>query len=223
MTAPTAAELLHIRMDALFTYADGRMQYVNEPWRQTVPAPLFHAGRTAEGEVLYRFGQQTHPEALARARALLSGGIWDAEAYLEALGGGRAEEEVCFWYPGRQRPRTQCRCLVPTDAALLSETFPGYEEELPFAVPYLGCFRDGRIVSICRSVRMGRGFEAGIATLPAYRRQGCALDVLHGWTAAVLDRGVLALYSANLQNTASCALAEKAGFLPYAQTLEIWR
>ncbi len=47
--AYTEAELLRIRMDCLFTCEAGRMLYVNEPWRQTVPAPLLHAGRTLGG------------------------------------------------------------------------------------------------------------------------------------------------------------------------------
>ena len=79
--AYTEAELLRIRMDCLFTYEAGRMLYVNEPWRQTVPAPLLHAGRTLEGEICYRFGQQVSPGAMSGAQAMLESGVWDADAY----------------------------------------------------------------------------------------------------------------------------------------------
>ena len=46
--------------------------------------------------------------------------------------------------------------------------------------------------------RQGQGHEAGIATLPAYRRQGCALEALRSWTAAVLEQGIIPLYSTDL-------------------------
>lgn len=75
MMAYTEAELLRIRMDCLFTYEAGRMLYVNEPWRQTVPAPLLHAGRTLKGEICYRFGHQVSPGAMSGAQAMLESGV----------------------------------------------------------------------------------------------------------------------------------------------------
>lgn len=146
MMAYTEAELLRIRMDCLFTYEAGRMLYVNEPWRQTVPAPLLHAGRTLEGEICYRFGQQVSPGAMSRAQTMLESGVWDADAYGKVLGGSRSKREICFWYPGKQVPAADCHALVPEEAPLLSATFPGYEEELPFASPYMACFRNGQIL-----------------------------------------------------------------------------
>ena len=74
--AYTEAELLRIRMDCLFTCEAGRMLYVNEPWRQTVPAPLLHAGRTLGGEICYRFGQQVSPGAMSGAQAMLESGVY---------------------------------------------------------------------------------------------------------------------------------------------------
>ena len=139
--AYTEAELLRIRMDCLFTYEAGRMLYVNEPWRQTVPAPLLHAGRTLEGEICYRFGQQISPSAMSEAQAMLESGVWDADAYGKVLGSSRSKREICFWYPGKQVPAADCHALVSEEAPLLSATFPGYEEELPFASPYMACFR----------------------------------------------------------------------------------
>ena len=88
--AYTEAELLRIRMDCLFTCEAGRMLYVNEPWRQTVPAPLLHAGRTLEGEICYRFGQQVSPGAMSGAQAMLESGVWDADAYGKVLGSSRS-------------------------------------------------------------------------------------------------------------------------------------
>ena len=69
---------------------------------------------------------------------------------------------------------------------------------------------------------MGQGHEAGIATLPAYRRQGWALEALRSWAASGLERGIVPLYSTGLHHAASRGLASKGGFVAYAQTLEIW-
>ena len=69
---------------------------------------------------------------------------------------------------------------------------------------------------------MGQGHEAGIATLPAYRREGCALEGLRRWAGSVLGPGIVPLYSTDLHHAASRGLASKGGFVAYAQTLEIW-
>lgn len=37
-------ELLKLHMDCMFTYEEGRMVYVNEPWGAITPAPLLFAG-----------------------------------------------------------------------------------------------------------------------------------------------------------------------------------
>ena len=79
---------------------------------------------------------------------------------------------------------------------------------------------DGRIVCVCRSVRKGRAYEAGIETLASCRRQGHALCALSAWTAEVLRLGVVPLYAAHADNAPSLSLAKKAGYLPYAHTFE---
>ena len=69
---------------------------------------------------------------------------------------------------------------------------------------------------------LDEGFIANLAVHPAYRRQGCALEALRSWTAAVLEQGIIPLYSTDLHHAASRGLASKGGFVAYAQTLEIW-
>ena len=93
-------------------------------------------------------------------------------------------------------------------------------EELPAATPFVGRLLDGRIVCVCRSVRKGRAYEAGIETLASCRRQGHALCALSAWTAEVLRLGVVPLYAAHADNAPSLSLAKKAGYLPYAHTFE---
>ncbi len=79
---------------------------------------------------------------------------------------------------------------------MIVATFQECVEEIDTAQPYAGCFCDGRIVSICRSVRKERGHEAGIETLPAYRRRGYGQAVLKRWTAAVRQQGFVPPYTA---------------------------
>lgn len=132
----------------------------------------------------------------------------------------------CAWTPCIPAAATGWRAptsrglLTPRDAALLAETFPEEVEELPAATPFVGRLLDGRIVCVCRSVRKGRAYEAGIETLASCRRQGHALCALSAWTAEVLRLGVVPLYAAHADNAPSLSLAKKAGYLPYAHTFE---
>ncbi len=216
-------ELLQIRMEALFTYDGPYMLRVNEPWQQTSPAPLLHAGRTLQGEIRCCFSRQADPSAVAKAQELLARGVWEAEAYAALFGTERCQQEVCYSYPRLDVPGSRCRALSLSDKPALAAAFGDCAQELATASPYMGCEQDGSIVSICRSVRKGRGHEAGIETLPAYRRQGHALEALRGWTAAVLALDAVPLYSANRNNLPSQRLAEKCGYIPYAHTLEVWQ
>ncbi len=111
--------------------------------------------------------------------------------------------------------------LTPADAPALAASFHDCVEELADAQPYVGAVRDGQVVSICRSVRKGAAHEAGIETLPAFRRQGYGLAALGCWTASVQQAGAVPLYSASLHNTPSVSLAQKAGYTLYAHTFQI--
>ncbi|KAK8875636.1 hypothetical protein M9Y10_005808 [Tritrichomonas musculus] len=169
-------------MDCLFTYEGNRMLLVNEPWGSTASAPLLLAGRTVQGEILYRFGKHVDDNFIEKAESLLS----------------------------------------PADSNLLRSSFGECLEELATAQPYVGYFSDDQIVSICRSVRKGRGHEAGIETLPKYRRRGFGESVLKEWISEVQKKGIVPLYSASKDNVASLNLATKVGFHKYADAIEIW-
>lgn len=218
----TEKELLGLHIGCLFTYENGCMLHINEPWGSAEPAPLLFAGRTAGGEVLGCFGKRASPAFIKAAEALLSRGIWESTVYEKALCVSRISLEVCFYFPQQAAPISNCRLLTADDTPLLAASFPECAGELDTAQPYIGYIQDGRIVSICRSVRKGRAHEAGIETLPALRRRGYALAALKRWTAAVLQQGHLPFYSALPENTASLQLAQKAGYQPYAQGLQIW-
>lgn len=150
-----------------------------------------------------------------KVQALLSRDAEDIAGYRREFRANRCTQEACFHYPGPEGPEEgEARVLTAEDGPLLVLTFEEDVEELPTATPFVGRVWEGQVVSIGRSVRRGRGHEAGIETLPEYRRQGHALAALRGWTGEVLQQGAVPLYSAARENAASLALAEQAGLCP---------
>lgn len=219
----TEEELLQIRMDCLFTYEGGKMSKINEPWGSTANAPLLHAGRTNQGQILYRFSQMADTIFIHTAETLIQKGIWDITTYLKELKCSHFNKEICFYYPTKIDFSTPSCCLINTiDSELLSSTFKDEIDELESAQLFFGYLLNGQIVSICRSVRIGRGHEAGIETNPSFQRRGFASSVLKCWISAVQKQKSIPLYSANTDNVASLNLAKKVGFVKYAESIEIW-
>lgn len=88
----------------------------------------------------------------------------------------------------------------------------------PEKFPLIGVIIDGRLVSLAHSSwRTSEACELGIDTLPEARRKGFALAATIVWTQAVLQEGLVPLYSALAENSASLRLAEKAGYRIFAQ------
>ena len=57
----------------------------------------------------------------------------------------------------------------------------------------------------------------GIDTLPEARRRGYALAATIVWAQTVLREGLVPIYSALAENTASLRLAAAAGYRPFAR------
>jgi hypothetical protein len=88
--------------------------------------------------------------------------------------------------------------------------------------PVFGVVIDGRLLSIAHSSRRtSQACELGIDTLPEARRRGYALAATVLWAAAVAAEGLLPLYSAFAENTASLALAAAAGYRPFAHGVTV--
>ncbi len=223
MTKYSEKELLEMHLDCLFTYEGERMVTVNEPWGCSAPAPLLITGRTVTGEVSYRFGQRATSEFIRETQRLLAGGIWDFAQYQKHLGIQIGSQEICFAASSLSplEKKHHCRILTVKDESLLQQSFREGKEEIVTAQPYVGCFCDGKIVAICRSVRKGKAHEAGIETMKDYQRRGFGLAALDCWTSAVMQQGHVALYSAAQQNAASQAMAQKGGYVPYAEAFSI--
>ncbi len=92
--------------------------------------------------------------------------------------------------------------------------------------PLVGVIESDRLLCLAHSSRRtSAACELGIDTLPTARRKGYALAATIMWTHLILQEGLVPLYSAFAENTASLHLAEKAGYRAFARgaTFEIER
>jgi RimJ/RimL family protein N-acetyltransferase len=84
--------------------------------------------------------------------------------------------------------------------------------------PLIGVVISGRLLSLAHSSRRTReACELGIDTVPEARRKGYALAATIVWTHAVLQEGLVPIYSALAENTASLRLATAAGYRAFAR------
>lgn len=140
--------------------------------------------------------------------------VWD-----QAL---KMRREIVFHAP-RISPTQQAqsqqfaRILTAEDVDLLNAMRP---EEAPITLkpqktPYIGVVIDGQLVSIAHSSRKtSSACELGIDTIGAARRRGYAAAATVLWTALVQQQGLVPIYSAYAENTASLHLAQTTGYLP---------
>jgi hypothetical protein len=116
--------------------------------------------------------------------------------------------------------RSMARRLAPADRALLAAFDPDVASCLDRGgcAPVCGVVADGRLASLAHSSRRtATACELGVYTLPEARRRGSGLAVTVLWTRAVMDEGLVPLYSALAVNAASLALAAAAGYRPFAR------
>lgn len=117
--------------------------------------------------------------------------------------------------------RTLARPLGEHDRAAVEEFEPGesaYYLDAPRRAPVIGAFLDGRLAAIAHSSRhTAQACELGVDTAVWARRRGLGLAVTTLWTAGVRNEGLVPLYSALAENTASLALAYAAGYRPFAR------
>ncbi len=86
------------------------------------------------------------------------------------------------------------------------------------AAPYVGVVRDGEVVSVCYSSRVGEeACEAGLETVTAFRGQGLGALAARAWASRVQRSGRLALYSTTWENVASQRVARKLAAEAYGE------
>lgn len=110
------------------------------------------------------------------------------------------------------------RVLTMQDRPLVA-AFSDYDEDYfqPDRYPFVGVVIDGRLLSLAHSsARIKDACELGIDTLPEARRKGYALAATILWAYTVSQEGIVPLYSARADNTASLRLADAAGYRAFA-------
>lgn len=215
-------------VNALFTH-DVRLRLlrVNEPGGGP-PAPRFYLGRTRLGHVC-RFRADL-PESLIAELT----GLYEVEpigvtpermpryvdAYLRLLETHEPVNKVsagpAYYFAQYLKPARPLITIKAHDAQSLQNGFVDLIDELPTWQPFLGLVEQGRVVSVCRSVRITpQAHEAGVETLPDRRGKGYATDVVAGWARAVQSIGSIPLYSTSWENHASQAVARKLGLVQF--------
>ncbi|MCC2685476.1 MAG: hypothetical protein K0R75_2375 [Paenibacillaceae bacterium] len=222
-----AHQLMEFHVRALFTHdRNMRLRKVNEPWAGEAPAPRFFLGRTIEGTALCRLRYDV-PEGIVEQLAELCAdepAVWDFQAkpkhfdeYMNLLQGERFSMGPCFVIPEEAAPIE--RVVRITEENCSEFRLDGFEwlaQEIDCVQPCVALVDEGRVVSVCRSVRITpEAHEAGLETIEAYRGRGYAAGVVAGWAAAVRAGGVLPLYSTSWDNLASQSVARKAGLIFY--------
>lgn len=226
----TYNELMGKHTRALFTHDDqSRLLLVNEPGGTAPPAPRLFLGFTQTGH-LWRF-RADMPELLVEeletlcANEPVGGELSDlprqAEEYVRLLEThapvGKLWTGPAYYFTQYPEPSSPVLVITETNAERwLRDGFEELLEELPGFQPFVAIVKDGRAVSVCRSVRItAEAHEAGVETLPDFRRKGYAKDAASGWARLVRSMGALPLYSTSWENTASQAVAKKLNLVQY--------
>ncbi len=98
----------------------------------------------------------------------------------------------------------------------------GFEVADDIWPPWCIALHDGEIVSIGMTARMGpAGAEAGVITVPAFRRRGFAAAVTAGWAALPSLRDRSLFYSTERANIASRRVADRLGLRFLGASLRI--
>jgi len=116
--------------------------------------------------------------------------------------------------------RSIARLLTSRDRSLVDAFQPGSCDDYfrPESRPLIGVVIAGRLLSLAHSARRTKeACELGIDTLLEARQKGYALAATIVWTHTVLQEGLVPLYSALAQNTASLRLAAAAGYRVFAR------
>lgn len=230
----TDQELMVIHVQALFTHnAHGRILCVNEP-AGTDPAPRLFLGRTPEGN-LWRFRADL-PESLIEQLEVLCrdepvGKEFHSnprhfEDYMRILK-AHAPASTPWRGPAYRfaeygEPSRHPLAITQTNAEMLQGGFEALVAELPDWQPFFAIVEESRAVCVCRSVRItSEAHEAGVETLPDFRGQGYAKDVVAGWARFVESLGALPLYSTSWENSASQAVAKKLHLVPYGTDFHV--
>lgn len=222
-------ELMEIEVETLFIHDQNqRLKYHNDPTEPNRPAPRFYLGRTTTGNIR-RYRYDLPPELVRQLEELfalepIAANLRDRPVYYERFKDllqthaavQRVEMGLAYHFPDKIIPPTNVVRITSENAQLLRDEFSEEIPDLDITQPFMAVVEDGRVVSLCHSVRLSsQAHEAGLETLEAYRRRGYAVAVVAAWAAAIRALGLIPFYSTEWNNVASQNVARKLGLVLY--------
>jgi RimJ/RimL family protein N-acetyltransferase len=231
---PTDQALMILHVQTLFTHdAHARLLRVNEPGGGGV-APRLFLGRTKEGN-LWRLRSDLSETLIEQLEELcmdepvnqeLNSKPRHFEDYVRVLETHTPVQNIwqgpTYQFTQYLEPSRPVVAITEANAELLKGGFEDLISELPDWQPFLAIVENGQAISVCRSVRITpHAHEAGVETLPHFRGEGYAKDVVAGWARLVRSMGAVPLYDTSWENTASQAVAKKLQLVPYGADFHI--
>ncbi|MEQ8858184.1 MAG: GNAT family N-acetyltransferase [Pseudomonadales bacterium] len=214
-------DLMHSHCDALYVH-NGRSELVRvNDWLRR-PAPLLWIGFAANG-TLWRFHEDVSARTRARIDDLIDqepkGGTSEVplhdDSYRACLGANAAIAGPTYWLasPSSGPGHRVVRVSAANAAILAQGGLEAWIPDIPHQQPMFASLARGRAVAVCASVRSTPvAHEAGVETLPDYRRQGHAAAAVAAWAQELRRGGIMPLYSTSWNNLASQAVARRVGF-----------
>jgi hypothetical protein len=224
------SKLLKMHIEALFTLdSQSRMVTINEPWDKTKAAPRLYLGKTFDGSIIYKFRCDIQSGIIKKLEKYLLhekplNEIEYTNKYFKILESKNHFEEMCYYYKDMANT-IKNDCVKITTVNIKDFKLNGFEwlnDEIRYCQPCYGIVKRGKIISICRSVRiMEEAHEAGIETAEEHRGKGLAKIVLINWANDVQNEGYMPLYSTSKGNKSSQKVAEKEGLNKYGIGISI--
>lgn len=226
-------DLMDVHLRTLFRHdAADRLTAINEPGEQ--PPPRLFLGRTPNGNI-WRLRHDLPGSLIDELEAVLTAEPiatdlhlppMSLQCLLNTLGTEKSVERIwqgpAWFVPDSVTASADIEPVAIEDLELLSATFGGSVESWIDCAPCLAIMEDGQPVSACFSARTSsRASEAGVETLPAYRRRGYASAVTAAWAYHVRAAGRIPLYSTSWDNLASRHVARRLGLQLYGADLHI--